>query len=364
MLTLCLAPLEAQRLPAIRVPAADARHPHEFTSISSLRVLRDGRVIVTDGREQRLLVLDFATGTSRDIGRRGRGPMEYSIVSPVTPLGADSSILVDFSARRWLVLFRDSIVQTIPPDHPAVLATQSFFTGSDARGRVARRVDAEIGDGVTQRTERDSAAVVLYARADGRADTIAKVREARRQLTRQTDSQGRITQSSSLVTQLMPSQEDFVLFADGAVAIARLDPFRVDWLLPDGSWRRGDSLPIPKIAIDAREKRAFEARNPPSQMPLPPGFPTPPPADFPRFVPPFPMGAGLVRGPRGLLLVRRSKSADFPDMTHLVIDRTGRIGGTFTLSSRERVEGASDDALFISERDEDDIIRLRRHRWP
>jgi len=365
-LTLCAPMLSAQQLPTIRLGRADAVHPHEFTSITSVRVLSDGRVIVTDGREQRLLILDFATGESRDIGRRGRGPMEYSMVSGALPIGGDSTILNDFMVRRWLVLSRDSIVQTIPPDHPAVVSTRAMFTSADARGRVGMRVDPPVRDGVTQRTERDSAAVVLYSRATGAADTIAKVRQTRRQLSQQTNAEGRITQSSSFVATLMPSQEDFVLFPDGAVAIARLDPFRVDWRLADGRWLKGDSLPVAKIAVDARERRAYEARNPPSQtpMPLPAGMPAPPKADFPRFVPPFPLGSALLIGPRGQLLVRRTKSADFPDMTYLVINRVGRIVGTFTLSSRERVEGASDDALYISERDEDDILRLRRHRWP
>lgn len=364
-LTLCAPMLSAQQLPFVRLARAEAVHPHEFTSISSVRALSDSRVIVTDGREQRLLILDFASGESREIGRRGRGPMEYSIVSTVRPLGGDSSILSDFLARRWLLLSRDSIVQTLPPDHPAIVATRAIFMDSDARGRVAMRVDPPLRDGVTLRTERDSAAVVLYSRSTGAADTIAKVRQSRRQLSQQTNAEGVITQSSSLLATLMPSEEGFVLFPDGAVAVARLDPFRVDWRLPDGRWLKGDSLPIAKIAVDARERRAYEARNPPTrtQMPLPAAV-TVPQADFPRWVPPFPMGSGLAPGPRGQLLVRRAKSADFPDMTYLVISRAGRIVGTFTLSNRERVEGASDDALYISERDEDDILRLRRHRWP
>lgn len=354
----------AQAPPSIRISPPDATHAHEFTSITSLRALSDGRVLVTDGREQRLLVLDFARDASRDVGRRGRGPMEYSFVGFVQPLGGDSSIMADFMARRWLLLHRDSIVQTVPPDHPALVATQGFIAASDSRGRVARRVDPPIRDGVTQRTERDSAALVLFARASGRGDTVTMLRASRRHLSQRTDAQGRVIQSSNFPMELMPSEEDFVLFPDGAIAVARLNPFRVDWRLPDGRWVRGDSLPIAKIRVDARERRAFEARNPVSRPQVPEGIPQPPPAEFPEFVPPFPMGQGLVRGPRGLLLVRRSKSADFPDMTYLVIDRASRIVGSFTLSSRERVEGAGDRAIYISERDEDDLIRLRRHPWP
>lgn len=355
--------LAAQQLPAIRLASPDATHAHEFTSITSLRALSDGRVLVTDGREQRLLVLDFARDESREIGRRGRGPLEYTNVGFVHPIGGDSSIMVDLLARRWLLLHRDSIVQSLPPDHPALVASDWDFAAADGRGRVARRVDPRLRDGVTTRTERDSSALVLFVRATGRADTVTMLRGSARQMTQRTDGQGRIVASSSFPTVLMPSEEDFVLFPDGAIAVARLNPFRVDWRLPDGRWLRGDSLPVPKIRVDARERRAFEARNGGSRPQLPEGFPQPPTAEYPEFVPPFPMGQGLVRGPRGLLLVRRTKSADFPEMTYLVIDRSSRIVGTFTLSSRERVEGASEDAIYVSERDDDDLIRLRRHPW-
>jgi hypothetical protein len=366
LVSLTAVTLSAQQPAAIRLAPPSAVHPHEFTGITSVRELSDGRVIVTDGREQRLLVLDFSTGRSREIGRRGRGPMEYSMVSTVTPLRGDSSIMADFMVRRWLVFDRDSIVQTLPPDHPAVAATEGLFTASDALGRVARRVDRPIRDGVTFITERDSSALVVFDRVTGRADTVAMLRRNPRRRTQQTNADRRIISSSTADTELMPSGEDFVLFPDGALAVARLDPFRVDWRLPDGRWLYGDSLPIPKIPFDARERRAYDARIRPSQgapPPMPAGIPAAPERIAPRFVPPFPYVGAVSRGPRGLLLVRREKSADFPEMTYLVIDRTSRLVGTFTLSNRERVEGASETALYISERDEDDLIRLRRHPW-
>jgi hypothetical protein len=50
-------------------------------------------------------------------------------------------------------------------------------------------------------------------------------------------------------------------------------------------------------------------------------------------------------------------------MTYLVIDRAGKLTGTFTLSNLERVEGVSERAIYISERDEDDLVFLRRHPW-
>jgi hypothetical protein len=359
------APLVAQQIPTISLPAADATHPHEFTSVTSVRELPDGRVLVTDGREQRLLVLDFRTGESREIGRKGQGPNEYSMVALVHALAADSSAMSDLMGRRWLLLAGDRIVATIPPDNPAVLASQGYFVGADVRGNVVRRVNPPVRDGVTLTTAKDSAAVVMISRATGKADTVAMLRVAPRQISQTTNAQGRINSFSTQLTQLLPAEEDFVLFPDGALAVGRHDPFRVDWRLPDGRWVRGDSIPVAKIRVTARERRAYEDRQtaaaPP--MPRPAGVPEPPKADFPEFIPVFPIGQGLFRGPRGQLLVRRTKSADFPTMTYLVIDRAGKLTGTFTLSNLERVEGVSERAIYISERDEDDLVFLRRHPW-
>ena len=362
-LAVAAAPLVAQQLPSLRLSPANATHPHEFTSVTSLRELADGRVLVTDSREQRLLLLDFGSGASRAVGRAGRGPREYSMVAAVHPLAGDSSIMADYFQRRWLLFHSDSIVGTTPPDHPAVQAIQAIFTHADQRV-VARRVDPPLQDGVTFQTARDSGALVLVDRTSGRADTIAKLRLTPSRRTQQTNAEGRVIASSTFPTQRPSSEESFALLPDGAVAIARLDPFRVDWRLPNGRWVRGDSLPVPKLRFDARERRAFEARIAGPQAALPPGFPTPPAADFPEFVPPFPVGLqAVIAGPRGLLLIQRNKSADNPGMTYLVIDRSSRIVGTFTLSNREQVVGASDNALYITERDEDDILRLRRHPW-
>src|SRR5690606_13027786 len=69
-------PAAAQAVPALKVKPANATHPQEFTSVSSMRELSDGRVIVTDRGEQRLFVLDFATGEATEFGRKGSGPEE------------------------------------------------------------------------------------------------------------------------------------------------------------------------------------------------------------------------------------------------------------------------------------------------
>jgi hypothetical protein len=356
--------------PRITLKAADATHPHEFTSVMSLRELSDGRVLATDQREQRLLVLDFRNGSAADFGRKGKGPNEYVMVTQMHATVGDSSIMADIMSRRWLLLDGAQIVITVPPDDPAVQATQSFAFGADARGRVLTQRFPPRRDGVTviAAGKEDSTAIVLVDRRTGRADTVAMTRRRPSRYEQVTNAEGRVTFSSMMPTGPLVTEEQAALFQDGALAVARLDPFRVDWRSPTGQWTRGEPLPVPRIRVNARERAAFMERNeanfrPPAQ-PMP--FPTPKrpePADFPDYVPPFPAGA-VTAGPAGTLLVRRTLSADYPDRNYFVIDRRGRLVGEFGLAPGEQVVGVGPRTIYVSQKDEDDIVTVRRHPWP
>lgn len=159
------------------------------------------------------------------------------------------------------------------------------------------------------------------------------------------------------------------MFADGTLAVARLDPFRVDWRSPAGVWTRGAPLPVAAIRIDARERAAYMERNAdaykPPANPIP-GVPanTPPSAsDFPPVFPPF-SNAAVTAGPAGTVLVRRSKSADYMGSHYFVIDRRGSLLGELSLPANETIVGASARHVYVVFKDDDDIQRVRRHVWP
>ncbi len=72
---------------AARLPNSDL--PGAVQLIRGLRELSDGRVLVTDWIEERLVVLDFPSGTFRDIGRIGRGPREFRLPAGLVALPGD-----------------------------------------------------------------------------------------------------------------------------------------------------------------------------------------------------------------------------------------------------------------------------------
>lgn len=352
----------------VELPAASAVHSAEFTSITSVRELRDGRVLVTDGRETRVRLLDFSRDASRDVGREGRGPKEYLIVGWLLSIGGDSTVFSDLLARRWVLLASDDIVETVPPDDPAVQRTMSLIFGADSLGFVSTRVDPAMKDGVTILTHRDSFALVRVRRSTGAADTVALLRMMGRRKTQQSDANGVVRQSSTAPTSLLPSEEAFVHFADGAVAVARLDPFRVDWRLPNGQWIYGDSLPVRKRRMDARERRAFEERNRGFSAPtvVPEGMPPlERPTTFPDFIPPFPASYNVAYpAPDGSVLIRRSLSADVTVPTYFVVNRRAQLVGELVLPRDHRIVGSGRASLYVAVTDDDGIWRLQRHPWP
>lgn len=358
------ATLAAQAAPRpITLAPASATHPEEFTSVTSIRELADGRVIATDGREQRLLLLDFTTGTSSEIGRKGGGPLEYATVSFVHAIGADSSIMADFQNQRWLLFASDRPVGPVPPTDAAVKAAPfGAFYGADARGRVLARAQAERRDGVVETGREDSTTVMLIHRATGRADTVARTLNLPRTLMQERNAQGVVTRASTMPRVLLGSEETAILLTDGTLVVARVDPFRVDWRAPDGTWTRGQPLPIARIRVDARERDAYVARQQP--MNLPPGIQGPPPpnaGNFAEFVPPFPSGAAVQQGPDGTVLIRRTRSADFPGNHYFVIDRVRGLIGEISLPIEKAIVGAGPNSLYVTTRDSDDVLRLSRH---
>jgi len=359
---------------SLTLKPATGTHAEEFTTVTSLRELSDGRVLVTDGREQLLLVLDFVSNTASQVGRQGGGPSEYSVVSMLRAAGKDSTLLGDFMQRRVLVLEGSKIVATLPADHPFVSATRAMLDAADSRGNVLVVREAAPPNGLRETTGTDSARVILISRETGRPDTVASVRAAPRRTTVQRDDNNRITASSSLILGEMPTAEQAMLFDDGWLAVARLDPFRVDWRANSGVWSRGTALPVARIKVDARERkwvadRAAAARAPSrrpegarailSASPLPP----PPAGEFPEFVPPFGFSQSLIAGPAGQLIIKRTRSADYTGSHYFVVDRAGKLVGELSLPANETIVGAGPKSLYIAVKDEDDVIRLRRHPW-
>jgi hypothetical protein len=329
-----------------------AQVSEEFTNLTSLRELSDGRVLITDRKDARLAVVDFSTSSVKAIGRRGRGPAEYQDLGPVFALNADSSLVIDIGNARWLIMVGDKIVATLPPDMPAIQAVLFWVPfGVDQLGHVLST--ALRAGGAFART--DSVDLVLITRATGRRQLVGALRY------------GLPTQSAPAVSGLAEGrgvsvsrppfnirEEQPLLFSDGWIAVARYEPYRVDWRSPNGEWRLGRPLPVRTVPLTTREKEAYIRRRPGARGAT----------NWPVNVPPFDKTFPLLGSEDGSLVIPRVPTADQPEPTYDIINRKGALLAHLVLPVGHRLLAFGHRSAYVVVTDNDGIERLQRHSWP
>ena len=363
LLLLCPVSLSAQAQKQISIKPASATLNAEFVYVTSVREIADGRVIVTDVRDQTLYVVDFSKNTSTVLGRKGKGPNEWLRVGDVHQLAGDSSIMADFGNRRWLLLSGATIVGTVPPDHPGVRTTRGVIHAIDRFNHLLVKSDKPYRNGITEVTRADSNPLLLMDRNTGRMDTITQLRDRPRRIAVQMDSLGEAKSVMPTATESNPQIEFAQLFYDGWMAVVRLEPLRVEWRPPKGSWVRGAPLRLKPIPVDARERQAIDARRADAREQYRKvGFPAPPVLPMPSTLPP---STEVTKASSdGRLLLQLTTTVSNPQVRYLVINRSGTIDGELVLNANEEVVGFGARSIYISFKDADDVQRLRRHPWP
>jgi hypothetical protein len=345
----------------IVLPPPDRTLGEEFSNIRGIRELADGRVLITDLGDNRLVVADFARGTVRSVGRIGAGPGEVRHFGRLFALSGDSTLLTDEpDGRRWLVLSGDSIVATVPADDPLLLASSGAPRGTDQRGnivlsRVYRQVRSNQRSGFRLL---DSVVAVTVDRRTLRSDTLGRLLHSDQRV----EQVGTREQPGMIVRQAhLSSVESVSIAPDGWIALVTHRPFRVTWRTPDGRIVRGSDLAWPEIAVDARERRAHAAR-----VERISGYPlrATEEENWASFIPPFGGAFPALHAPDGSLLLRKMPRSGAEGTRYDVIDRTGRIIAQLVLSERTWLVGFGARSVYSVTRDADGFQRLSRHSWP
>ena len=352
-------PSVAQSPTALRPPTATLSE--EFSQVQAIRELADGRVLIGDRREARIVLADFALDRTTPVSRHGLGPGEFSNVYPLYALGADSSLMVDPVARRWHLFDGAVLARLVPPDAPAYRATDGLAYGADTRGFLLAQRTTRFDGPRKASADLDSVLILRVTRASGLVDTIAKTRPQPTQV--ETEGQpGEAPKSITLRFTMLGVAEEAVLAADGWLAIARLDPYRVDWRSPDGAWTLGSPLPFTAVKVTELEKRIQLARRANSGRRI--GRP-PDPSELKwvESIPPFQSGALLVL-PDGNLLIARTRTVEAPQSRYDVVDRRGRLVRSLELPASVRIAGAGRKDLYVVTANDDGFEHVRRHPWP
>jgi hypothetical protein len=367
-----------QEVKRLRLPKAESRWDVQLQWLAAIRELRDGRVLISDPRGEGIVVFDFKTGKHSPVGRKGRGPGEYTY-SPLSfpALGGDSTIVQDvFGTNNWLILDGARVAGTLTPETPIVaISMGNFVLRWGMPGRALAVADVPYKNGTYElgrKDSPDSLTVISMSITTSRVDTLAKLRHIPCRYSVTLNEKGEAT-STNYAPARFGTPELAQPYSDGWLAVARLDPYRVDWRSPDGRWTLGKPLPFEEIVIDEREEEAYaERRERESGTPRKGAKAQVParPSRGPRLeratakvFPPFLEQESLFAAPDGRLLVRRVQTADHPENRYDVINRKGELEGQIILEDGETILGMGRKWLYVVEVDEDGIQWLRRHAW-
>lgn len=359
--------VSAQRVHRVQLSAPTGRLSEPFTSIWAVRELSDGRVLVTDPSEVRLALADLRANSTVTLGRRGRGPGEYTTAQSLFATAGDSSLLVDQAARRWLILDGPKVVRTTPPDAELVRVHRWGVLAADSRGCVWRGELPPTRPGVQEMSSADSGVVIRTHIATGAVDTMARLQTAPLRVTVAPAGAGMVTSAAALAV-----GEQLVVFGDGGFAVVRLNPYRLQMYDSQGRLQRDLALPYERIPFTNREREAYLRRagyplsDPNTLRTVPPQvrerirrafseFPT----EYPQFV-----NFALIAGSDGTVLIRKPETADLPHVRYDVVDRFRGFRGTLQMGEGERVVGFGKRSIYVVWKDQDDVERLRRHPWP
>lgn len=248
--------LDAQGAGAVRearpINATPVEFPEPFSAVTRMIELRAGQVIVWDEKDQRLSLIELASGAQRTIAPRGRGPLEFRSVGALLRTPGDSVLLYDTGNRRTML---------IAPDGRAVRTTPFGASGGFfGQGRMSPRdVDALgnwYGPALNMRSQREwsgttyEETIVRSRPLAERMDTLSAVRVPKSPDTRL--SQGVLTLKSHGIV----AGDAWGVFPDGRLIVVRTDTYTPELLGRDGRRVAAPPLPFTPVRISERDREA------------------------------------------------------------------------------------------------------------
>lgn len=124
----------------IRLDAPSRLVKEEFTRIAGAFELADGRLLVSDRSDERVLVVDLLKSTSQPVSRTGSGPSEYRMPGRFIRWAGDSVVMLDEGNDRLAIIDPDlRIARSFRLNTPGV-PTSLVPRAIDGLGRVYAQV--------------------------------------------------------------------------------------------------------------------------------------------------------------------------------------------------------------------------------
>lgn len=359
------APASSQTL---RLTSPNATLGEEFSAIRGVRELADGRLLVSDYIDQRVVLVDLTRGTVVLRVGKGGGPLEARLPTRLVAVPGDSTILADVGNGRLLLLDgQGRVVRTIPAERQGLMGVR----GVDAAGAFYYAVPGWAEE--RGALPNDSVRVVKWNPRSGSVETVAVVQgERMRSDIRSPALNPRIPTSG------YAAQDGWVVSDNGVVRIVRADGYRVETRSPGAAAVSGPSYGYSTRPVSAADRlayvRRFMASNPTSGkgegggMGYSPALGETEVAAMARgtqYAERHPMfSAGeVIAAPGGRLWVGRPAEEGKP-VLYDVFDAAGRRVATVELLPGRRIMAIGRRSVYATAESDVGIQRLERYALP
>ena len=340
--------------------APTARFDGDLSAISGVRELPDGRVLLSDFREPALYLIDLRSGTSRRLGRSGSGPNEYRQPGGIHLGRGDTSLVLDRSQYRILLVTRDG--QIAGMRSVAVQGTSGSSdqdvdrTKLDAAG-TPYFADPDGAFGTRRGKVLDSVALWRFDPVRQRADTVARLGLPE---TRIISAEGNFVRSQRV---LFSPADGWAVAPDGRVAAIRAVPYRVDWISPQGRVTRGPEIAFTAVRVTDADREVFTRQRGTAGVASLGGTRQTTSGTAPVFADTKPAfnPDDIIVAPDGRLWVARQMPAASPNVVYDVFDERGARVDRVQFPARSRVVGFGNGSVYVNERDADDLPHLRKY---
>jgi hypothetical protein len=346
----------------------------DFTQIRGIRELSDGRFLVSDRVEQRLVLGDPRTGRLTGIGRVGSGPNEYRLPTTLLPLPGDSTLLVDEGNQRLAVIGPDGRLHRSFGLRLPGIGFPLGARGVDDQGRYYLAIPAWVlGRGGV---EPDSIPIVRFDPVTTKVDTIGRVQPSPRPRVKGKGP----GYSAGLPMYPFAGHDTWTVDSRGTLITVRAAGYRVEFATPGRRVVRGRKAVVTPVKVTEKDKieftRAFlesssmSGRNGDGTLSLVPAEMRTDEAirrivdenEFPEVMGPFTSAPPLIDR-LGRVWVQRARHMHEPQLWD-VFDRAGRHTLEVRLPAARRLIAMGSSGVWVAATDEDGLEHVERYAVP